>query len=109
MQEAKQRRVVFATDAEMPSAYTAPYLEWKNWRGGPSSFAVAFLSPQDRRAMAAAHHARLLLEGLDLQGVDLLTRWVGHDMETHEVLLPLAMFERAAGLVLDVTSGEWIR
>ena len=59
--------------------------------------------------MAAAHHARLLLEGLDLQGVDLLTRWAGPDMETHEVLLLLAMCECVSCLVLDVTSGEWSR
>ena len=30
-------------------------------------------------------------------------------METHEVLLLLAMFERLSGFVFDVTSGEWIR
>ena len=30
-------------------------------------------------------------------------------METHAVLLLLAMFARVSGLVLDVTSGEWIR
>ena len=109
MQEAKRRRVVFATDAEMPSADTAPYLQWKTWRDGPSSSAVAFLSPEDCGAMAAALHARLLLDGLDLQGVDLLTRWAGPDMEMHEVLLLLAMFECVSGLVLDVTSGEWVR
>jgi hypothetical protein len=108
MQEAKRRRVVFSANAEMPSADTAPYLQWKNWRGGLSSSAVVFLSLEDGGAMAAAHHARLLLEG-DLQGVDLLTRWAGPDMETHEVLLLLAMFERVSGLVLDVTCGEWIR
>ena len=59
--------------------------------------------------MAAAHHARLSFEGLYLQGVDLLTRWAGPDIETHEVLLLLAMFERVSRLVLDATSGEWIR
>ena len=93
----------------MPSADTAPYLHSKNWRDGPSSFAVAFLSPEDRGAMAAPLHAPLLLDGLDLQGVDLLTRWAGPDTETHEVLLLLAMFERVSGLVLDVSFGEWVR
>ena len=109
MQEAKQRRVVFVSDTEMPSADTAPYIQWKNWRDGPSSSAVAFVSPEDRGAMVAAHHARLLLEGLDLQDVDLLTRWAGPDMEPYVVLLLLAMFECVSGLVLDVTSGEWVR
>ena len=56
--------------------------------------------------MAVAHHARRFLVGLDLQGVDVLTKLAGPDMKTHEVWLLLAI---VSGFVFDVICGEWIR
>ena len=78
---------MFATDAEILSIEADPYLQWKNWQYGPSSSAVAFFSPEDCWVIAAAHHARLFVEGLDLQGVDLLTSKPDHSMVSHPPLL----------------------
>ena len=102
-----KRRILFTVDSDMPPADTVPYERWRQWRDGPSTSAVAFLSAEERGAIAARFHARLLLDGLDLPGVDLLTKWAAPDLEQHEALLLLALFETATDYFLDVTAGDW--
>ena len=42
-----------------------------------------------------------------MAGVDLHIKWAAPEMQSHEGLLLLAMFEQATGLALDVITSEW--
>ena len=98
-----KRKVVFAANVDMSFANTEQYQRWQQWRSSPSI--VVFLPPDERGALAAGHHAQLLMKRLDMAGVDLLTKWAPLDLDSHEALLFVAMFDKAIGLV---TTSEWV-
>ena len=70
----------------MISANVASNVQRIDRRNGTSPSGLASTLSEYFGAMAAALHAGLFFEGLELRGVDPLTSWDGPDMETNEVL-----------------------
>ena len=107
MSVAKRPKVAFASDEEMLAADTESYGRWQAWRDHEAVTAVPFLSRNPWGVSAAIYHSRLTRDGLDFSGVDLLAQWAAPSVDTHKTLLYLSLLEKATGLSLDVTDGEW--
>ena len=91
----KRARLAFDDDVPMVDAPEPEYQKWRDWRRDTYPIAVAFMSPEDRGAAAAAYHNRLLAAGLDLRGVDRVVAWADPDtVEAPDTLLAIALFEK---------------
>ena len=73
MPTVKRRKLVFATDEEMPSVDFAEFIKGAQWDFHPAM--VAYLWPRERGAMATSFHSKPFLRVLDVHDVHALLFW----------------------------------
>ena len=91
----------------MPTTETQNYVKCASWCDGTDDFAFAFMTPEERGVLVARHHSQLLHRGMCMAEVDALLAWAAPQLEHHEVLLKLALFDRTYGPRLNMHTAEW--
>ena len=105
----KRPRLVFEDPMDIEAAGLDPLCaQWKVWLETCAPIATAFLPPEAKAAEALGYRERATRQGLTEAGVQEMVHWAAPGKPDHEVLLALAVYEKAKPYKVDLLQGKWV-